>query len=232
MVRNLILNALPDHEFSFLSRHSKFEPLEVVQVLYEPYVPIQSVYFLAAGTACTFTAMQSGILLANNIAGREGFLPMPIFLESDDMPVATTLMTVAGGAWVLEASFLRRHMGELKCLRTVLNKYATAQMVQVMQNAGCGRLHHLEERLSCWLLMISDRVGAEFKITHEMLAEMLGSRRATVTTHAERMQRSGIIKYAYGRVQIVNRARLERAACECYSIEHRTFTNFLRFKFM
>jgi len=230
MVRNFILNSLGDREYSLLSRHLELVSFEAGQVLYEPHIPIKRVYFLIAGLACTFTMMKNGFMVANNIGGREGLLPLPIFLESGDMPLATTVMTVAGGAFTAEISFLRRHMGELKRLTPILSRFAMVQMVQLMQNAACGRLHDLEERLACWLLMINDRVGGDFKITHEMIAEMLGSRRATVTMHAEAMQRNGMIKYGYGRMQIVSRTRLQQVACECYKIHHHTYTNYLKLK--
>jgi CRP-like cAMP-binding protein len=232
MVRNLILNALDPHEFSFLSRHLKFVPLKVGQVLCEPYAPIRNAWFLAGGMACTFTTMKDGLMVASNITGREGFLPVPIILGSDRMPSTSTAMVVEGCAFSIEASFLRSHIRELGLLKTILDRYVTVQMIQLAQNAACCQLHYLEERLACWLLMISDRVGGEFKITHEVIAAMLGSRRATITLHAEKMQRAGMIQYTYGRVQIVNRARLEHIACECYEIHRQAYENFVKSKFL
>jgi CRP-like cAMP-binding protein len=97
-------------------------------------------------------------------------------------------------------------------------------MNELMQTAACGRLHCIEQRLASWLLMCSDRVGThQVTMTHETIAQMLGSRRATVAMHAEIMQKAGMIKYTYGRIRILSRARLERAACECYEIQRQQY---------
>jgi CRP-like cAMP-binding protein len=102
-------------------------------------------------------------------------------------------------------------------LQEIVNDYVRAFFGEIAQAAACNRLHSNEERLSRWLLMSHDRVGTnEFAITHEVLAQMLGSRRATVTLSAERLRTAGLIGYYRGRVTIIDRIGLEAAACECY----------------
>ncbi|HEY9742825.1 MAG TPA: helix-turn-helix domain-containing protein, partial [Coleofasciculaceae cyanobacterium] len=87
------------------------------------------------------------------------------------------------------------------------------------QNAACNRLHHLEERLARWLLLVCDRVGSnELQLTHEFISEMLGVRRAGVTDAANSLQQAGLIRYHRGRITILNRQELEAASCSCYGI--------------
>ena len=86
-----------------------------------------------------------------------------------------------------------------------------------MQSTACNAVHSVEQRLARWLLMCQDRIDSEsLLLTHEFLAQMLGSGRPTVTIAAGVLERAGLIQNARGRVKILNRKRLEDAACECY----------------
>ena len=100
-----------------------------------------------------------------------------------------------------------------------MERYTQALFGQISQAAACNRLHSSEERLSRWLLMSHDRVGAdEFMITQEFLGQMLGARRSTVSVSAGILQRAGLIRYVRGHVTIVDRAGLEAVSCECYAV--------------
>ena len=89
--------------------------------------------------------------------------------------------------------------------------------MEVTQIAACNRLHEVNERLARWLLMSHDRIGKDIlPLTQEFLAQMLGTRRASVSVSAEILQRAGLIHYNRGHVSIVNREALENASCECY----------------
>ena len=94
--------------------------------------------------------------------------------------------------------------------------YGQALFEQCAQTAACNRLHPLEQRCARWLLMMQDRAGNQFPITHEFLSNMLGVRRATVTVAAGILQKAGLIRYTRGKMTILDRARLEEASCECY----------------
>jgi hypothetical protein len=67
--------------------------------------------------------------------------------------------------------------------------------------------------------MAQDRVdSASLPITHDFLATMLGTDRPTVSVAAGVLQRKKLIEYTRGAVKIVNRRKLEDAACECYGV--------------
>ncbi len=102
-------------------------------------------------------------------------------------------------------------------LQHELLRYFHFAFVQISQNAACNRLHGLEERLARWLLMVQDRLNSDgFLITHEFLAQMLGTRRSSVTLAAGVLQRAGLITYRRGQVKILDREELRSASCECY----------------
>ena len=91
--------------------------------------------------------------------------------------------------------------------------------MQVTQLAACNRLHEVDERLARWLLMSHDRIGSDvLPLTQEFLAQMLGTRRSSVSVAASILQKAGLIHYNRGNVTILDRAALEEAACECYAI--------------
>ena len=107
-------------------------------------------------------------------------------------------------------------------------RYTQAFIHQVEQHAACNGLHSIVERCARWLLMTHDRIGVdEVVLTQESLAQMLGVRRATVTTAAGTLQHAGIIRYTRGRITIVDQKKLERASCECYRIMRREYERLL-----
>jgi hypothetical protein len=102
-------------------------------------------------------------------------------------------------------------------LRKRLLLYTQALMTQMSQMAACNCLHTVEERLCSLLLMIDDRMDSnEFFLTHEMIAEMLGARRAGITVAAGKLRQAGVISYMRGHIHILDRRSLEMWACECY----------------
>jgi CRP-like cAMP-binding protein len=60
--------------------------------------------------------------------------------------------------------------------------------------------------------------GNDVPLTQELLAQMLGVRRTTVTVAARLLQSAGLIRYRRGHIQILDRAALEDIACECYAV--------------
>ncbi|MBA3714921.1 MAG: winged helix-turn-helix domain-containing protein, partial [Pyrinomonadaceae bacterium] len=109
-------------------------------------------------------------------------------------------------------------------LQNMLLRYVNSLIAQVSQTAACNRLHTVEERLARWLLMTRDRThGDELPLTHEFIAQMLGTRRAGVTGAAIALQTEGFIRYSRGNITIIDRAGLEGFACECYKIVKKEF---------
>ena len=98
-------------------------------------------------------------------------------------------------------------------------RYTQSLMCQISQTAVCNRLHTVDQQLCRWLLMNHDLLpGNELVMTHELIANMLGVRREGVSVAAARLQADRIIKYFRGTITILNRDKLEAAACECYRV--------------
>jgi CRP-like cAMP-binding protein len=113
-------------------------------------------------------------------------------------------------------------------LHAMIERYALVLQVATAQEVACNRLHPLEMRCARWLLTTREQVGAdEFGLTQELLSEMLGVRRATVTIAAGMLQKAGLIRYRRGWIEILDPGRLAAAACECHSVIRQEYERFL-----
>ena len=87
------------------------------------------------------------------------------------------------------------------------------------QKAVCNRHHTLDQQLCRFLLLSLDRLeGDDLMLTQELIANMLGVRREGVTEAALKLQRQGVMRYARGRITVLNRRGLEQRSCECYAV--------------
>src|SRR4029077_5146538 len=150
------------------------------------------------------------------IVGKEGVVGTPLAVGMDRDPYRA-IIQISGSGFRVKSEILEEKMREAPGLQLVLNRYVLVQGLQVAQIAACNRLHEIEQRLARWLLMCQDRVGSEFlPVTHEFLAQMLGTGRPSVSLAAGILQKAGTIENLRGTVKILNRNHLEAAACECY----------------
>ena len=212
---NRLLDALQVDGSRRLRRSLSAVCLDSGTVLFEPGKPIAFVDFPRNCVVSLVTPFQEGTSVEVASIGNEGIVGVPIRPEGS---LAFRAISSVGG-WVdrMEASTFLNEVEADPRLQELVNDYVRTLFGQIAQAAACNRLHSNEERLSRWLLMSHDRVGAdEFAITHAILGQILGSRRATVTLSAERLRALGLIRYSRGRVTIVDRVGLEAAACECY----------------
>ena len=113
-------------------------------------------------------------------------------------------------------------------LRDLFVSFSETLLSQVQQTVACNAMHTTEERMCRWLLMMHDRAeGETLTYTHEFLANILGTNRKSVTLAAQSMQNAGLISYRRGTMQVLDRAGLEKASCECYAIVRKRFDAFL-----
>lgn len=215
---NRLLRALPPDEYARLLPQLTPVRLRLEQVLIEANRPIESVYFVREGVGSMIAAEQEGGHVEVGTVGREGLIGIPVLHAADAMPYRV-IVQVEGDAWRLSADAFRRIVDERPVVRRLCLRYAQAFTDQLAQSVACNRLHTLEERCARWLLMTHDRVhGDVFVLTHEFLSLMLGVRRAGVTVAMGALQHAGVLRYTRGRVEVLDRPRLEEASCDCYRI--------------
>jgi CRP-like cAMP-binding protein len=214
--KNRILASLSNAEISRLSPNLSPLDLPSGKVLMDPAQEIADVYFLETGLASVVVPMTDGNIVEAGITGNDGLIGLPVFLGIKTTPTRT-FMLVPGNGFKIKAHHLVKEFQRSGTLHAKINHYFQAHMVQSGQMAACNRLHDVSKRLARWLLMCRDRMDADsFTITHELLGQMLGAPRSTVTLAAGVLHSHGLIDYSRGKLLIRNRKGLELAACECY----------------
>jgi CRP-like cAMP-binding protein len=214
--KNHLLGSLNDEEYQRLLPHLEPMSFEHGDVLYEIEEPIEYFYFPFDAVVSLVTQMEDGRIVEVALVGNEGATGLAAVLGQTVSAERAIVQIPNGGVRVRTATIVKefnRHQG----LHDKLLLFANALMRQMAQTAACNASHTVEERLSRWLLMCQDRVSSdEINLTQEFIAEMLGTRRATVNVAAVNLQSAGLIKYNRGRIRIVDLAGLGGFACECY----------------
>lgn len=224
-VRNEILLSLPSKESAALLTELEFCEMAAYDLLNEMGEPIEFCYFMNSGMTSILTIMADGKGVEVGLTGKEGFIGLPLVVGLKTS-ATRAIVQITGSAYRMSALQLQQALAKCPQLAKRLNRYAQELSMQATQVAACNRLHDVEQRLARWLLMSQDRVGGEIvPLTQEFLSHMLGTRRASVTVAAGVLQKAGVIKYARGAVTVVNRAKLEDMACECYDILSRQAQN-------
>jgi CRP-like cAMP-binding protein len=224
-VRNEILLSLPAKECATVLAELEFGELRAHDLLNEMGEVIEYCYFMNSGMTSILTVMADGKGVEVGLTGKEGFVGLPVIVGLKTSPTRA-IVQIAGSAFRLSVAQILRALSRCPQLEKRLNRYSQELSMQATQVAACNRLHEVEQRLARWLLMSQDRVdGDVVPLTQEFLSHMLGTRRASVTVAAGVLQKAGLIKYVRGTVNIVNRSRLEDAACECYGIITRQSQN-------
>jgi len=224
---NRLLRALPLEEYERLLLQLRPHRLPVKLVLIEPDAPITDVYFPREGVCSMIATEQEGGDIEVGTIGPDGFIGLPVLHGADRMPYRI-IVQIEGDAWRLSADVFTRVVDERPAVRKLLLRFAQYFADQTAQSVACNRLHTLEERCARWLLMTHDRVhGSAFELTHDFLSMMLGVRRAGVTVAMGALQSAGIVRYTRGRVQVLDRPRLEEASCGCYHITRTAFDRLL-----
>ena len=186
------------------------------QVLYQFGDEIVDCYFISTALISCMQVMQNGDSVEVGLFGAEGFAGHSVVLNLNDSSMLVNVQA-PGDALKIDAATLHQLLPQLPSLERLLLRFAYLQSLQAQQIAACNGLHEIEQRLARWILMTQDRLrGDTLPLTHDLLAGMLGSRRASVTVAAGALQKAGIIEYRRGKLHIVQREKLEETACECY----------------
>jgi CRP-like cAMP-binding protein len=214
--KNRVLAALPKAEIDRLRPHLSPVTLKLRTQLLDGRTDYA--YFLEEGLASVVLTLADGATVEVGVVGIDGVVGLPILLGAETMP-GETFIQVEGSGFRIEAERLKAEFERDGKLRSHLQKYLLANLIQSAQNAACNRLHPINERLGRWILTCHDRVRSDrMPLTHEFLSQMLGAPRTTVTLAAGTLHEAGLINYSRGHVTIKNRRKLERAACECYRV--------------
>ena len=217
-VKNVLLLSIPDDEFDLLRPHIEYVDLPHHYILHEQGEKLNFAYFPNEGMVSLVVSSVDGRSVEVGIMGKEGMVGTPLAVGMRLGPYRA-IMQIPGNATRINADMLQEVLPMAPSLQMELSRYVLMQGLQMAQVAACNRLHEVEQRLARWLLMCQDRVGSDIlPVTHEFLAQMLGSGRPSVSLAAGILQKAGYIENLRGNVKILDRKKLESAACECYKV--------------
>jgi CRP-like cAMP-binding protein len=226
-VRNRLLAALPPDVLAQLLPALRPVPLAVRQSLAAPGRPIEAVYFVERGWVSMVAHLDEGTQAEVGIVGQEGLVGASL-VTGVDTAFVEAYVQGPGEALQMETTAFQRELGTHPAFFRRLLRYTEAMQAQIMQTAACNGRHALEQRLARWILMARDRSDSDdLPLTQEFLALMLCVQRPSITVVARMLQQAGLIRYAQGKVTVLDRKGLEATACECHRTVRQRFDQLL-----
>ena len=213
---NKLLAKLPRRDFESLAAHLTHVSLPQGEIVYEAGDEVDHVYFPSGGMFSLLAVMRDGKAIETATVGREGVIGAMAGLGLYRSLVRAVVQLPLPASRI-PASAFRRAVAGSDALRDLCIRYNEVMLTQARVTAACNALHPVEERFCRWLLQSSDRAASDtVTLTQELLAEMLGVRRTSVTLVAGGLQKSGLIAYRRGHIRLLDHGGLLDGACECY----------------
>lgn len=210
---NKILLALPQPELERISEQFERVHFEQGEVVYASGDIVRYAHFPLRGLLSLVSTTETGNTAELAMIGSEGMVGLSV-ISNTGVEVVSRLAT---DTLRIKAAVIQEEFEKGGQLQHLMLDYVSMLLAQISQTSLCHRFHTIEEALSRWLLAVQDRVRSDtLNLTHESIALALGVPRTGVTMAAGSLQRAGLIRYSRGKILIVDRARLEARACECY----------------
>jgi CRP-like cAMP-binding protein len=225
--QNHLLAALPVSEWQRWQPLLEWIDLPLGQVIYESGRVLSHVIFPTTAIVSLLYVMEDGASAEIAVVGKEGLVGISLFMGGESTPSRAVVQS-AGCGWKLSSRAMKIEFENAGPVMHLLLRYTQALITQMAQTAVCNRHHSLDQQLCRWLLLSLDRLqGNELVMTQELIANMLGVRREGVTEGALRLQKLGLIRYARGRITVLDRPGLEARTCECYAVVKKEYDRLL-----
>jgi CRP-like cAMP-binding protein len=224
---NHLLSALPPEEAGRWKPQLERVEMPLGQVLYESGRTLSHVYFPTTAIVSLLYVMENGASAEIAVVGNEGLVGISLFMGGESTPSRAVVQS-AGSGFRLRAQMIKDEFNRSGPVMHLLLRYTQALITQMAQTAVCNRHHSLDQQLCRWLLLSLDRLNSsELVMTQELIANMLGVRREGVTEAALKLQSAGLIRYARGRISVLDRPGLEARTCECYAVVKKEYDRLL-----
>lgn len=215
---NHLLAALPEAEWQRWAAQLEWVAMPLGEVLYESGRTLSHVYFPTTSIVSLLYVMENGASAEIAVVGNEGLVGISLFMGGGSTP-SRGVVKSAGEGFRMRAGTMMEEFNRAGPAMHLLLRYTQALITQMAQTAVCNRHHSLDQQLCRMLLLSLDRLsGNELVMTQELIGHMLGVRREGVTEAALKLQKAGLIRYARGRITVLDRPGLEQRTCECYAV--------------
>lgn len=213
-----ILASLSPKELDKAFPYLELVPIYIGERLGDAGERMSYAYFPISGIISFVYVLENGATAEIGLVGREGFVGIPILFGGEVTPYEV-IVQGRGEAYRMPINKLKEFFNSSTEFRNTLLLFCQSFITQVSQTAVCNRHHSIEQQLCRWLLLMLDRIDDNhLNMTQEVIAMMLGVRREGVSEAARSLRDEDIIKYHRGLIQVLDRARLERQCCECYTV--------------
>ena len=216
--RNRLLLALPTRNLKRLMPELEHIRCPRALVLMNADSSLDHVFFPDSGVVSVLAVYADGNIIEMATIGREGCTGVQAALGAKQSSVQLLVQIPGSAAKMSRAAFMRA-MESMPAFRALMYAYTQAFLEQVMVSVACNGAHSLKQRLARWLLMMRDRGDDDtLPISQNLLAEMLGVQRPTITNAARELDHAGLIERGRRQVTILDRKGLTGASCECYQL--------------
>ncbi|MBR1271540.1 Crp/Fnr family transcriptional regulator [Bradyrhizobium sp. AUGA SZCCT0222] len=215
-MNNQLLSLFPPSDMKLLGPHLKAAQFDQHRVLFEADQRIRHVYFPTSAVVSLVITLSTGEMVEAAMIGKDGVVGASAALDGK-IAVSRGIIQLSGEIVVCDIEALKSVAMQSPKLLALLMRHEQTVYAQAQQSAACFATHQVEARFCRWLLRARDLSDSDYlPFTQEYLGEMLGVRRTSVTAVARTLQETGLIKYARGKIQIMDAEALQANACECY----------------
>src|SRR5471030_1122327 len=224
---NQLLGALEPASRKRIDPHLEAVEFKLGEMVCDAGGLLKHAYFPQGSVLSLLTVLENGAAIETANIGREGAFGLFAAMYSRTS-FNRCIVQLEGHMVRCPIELLQTEFQNSEHVRDLFVSYSETLLSQVQQTAACNAMHGTGERMCRWLLMMHDRAdGESLQYTHEFLSHILGANRKSVTLAALSMQSAGLISYRRGKMQVLDRRGLEKAACECYAIVKARFDDFL-----
>lgn len=200
--------------------------LEANHELEAPGQEINHLFFIESGVGSMTTLFKDGSQVEVGLFGNESVIGVSSLMGTK-RSLNNIYMQVGGDGYMSKTLVATREFRRFGEFHDLALRYVQAQLMQTAQTAGCNARHELEQRLSRWLLLCTDRLESDtIVLTHQFLAHMLGTGRPTVTLALDSLRKKNLIEYSRGQIRIIDHDGMEAQTCECYRIVKNHLENY------
>jgi CRP-like cAMP-binding protein len=225
--QNWLLAALGDAEWKRFAPHLQPVAMPLGEVLYDPGAKPSHVYFPSTAIVSLLYVMENGASAEIAVVGNEGLVGISLFMGGQSTS-SQAVVQAAGHGFRLDARILLQEFNRGGAVLHLLLRYTQALITQMAQTSVCNRHHALDQQVCRWLLLTLDRLhSSELVMTQDLLSNILGVRRASISDTAGRLQKDGLIRYERGHISVLDRPAIERRACECYAVVKKEYDRLL-----
>ena len=216
--QNHLLASLPKAEFDRLAEHLEPVEMKVGDTLYESHGRLRHVYFPTTSIVSLLYVLEDGASAEIAVVGNEGILGIALFMGGETTPNHAVVQS-AGHGYRLKAALLNKEFSRAGPVLRILLRYTQALTTQMAQTAVCNKYHPVDQQLCRWMLMTLDRSPTHtLTITHELISNMLGVRRESITQALGKLSRDELVRSSRGRITLLDRPGMEKSVCECYDV--------------